>query len=101
MTSMVPPNQWSSAVEGQFTPLREHYATVSYRWRYSAKGVPHVLLTNGVETISLCWFESAARFRLFTRYGKGRAVAQTRLDFATLCEAWLMARSILKTGVVL
>jgi hypothetical protein len=65
---------------------------IKYKWRYSRKGVPHVLITNGVDTLSVCYMRRKRIYRLFSDYG---ASVQLRTDFKTLEEAWRHARVIL------
>lgn len=50
-------------------------------YRVSRRGVPHVLITRGGVTYSVCYFKRSNLYRVFYPYGSSN---QERRDFATL-----------------
>ena len=71
--------------------------TMKYRWRYSRRGVPHVVVKSAnprakTGSASICYFATTNVFRVFHPW---RSSIQARKDFPTLETAWAFCRELL------
>jgi len=67
----------SGYLERAYRELWEEFNNVVFRW--SKKGVPHIIVTTSVSTFSVCYFRRAKVFRVYSPWPSGD-VAQDRVS---------------------